>query len=68
MQLVLAVCQQLRSSLCDEKLHNEQMREEVENAVGKVSAAFEISQTDQDTIERLKLEIGKPNNGLSIIW
>lgn len=33
------------------------MQTEVSQAVGKVAAAFELSQSDQDTIERLKAEI-----------
>lgn len=33
------------------------MQSEVGQAVGKVAAAFELSQTDQDTIVRLKAEI-----------
>lgn len=58
MQKLILVCQNLKNCLNTEKDRLKLMENEVENAVGKVAGAFEISQTDQDTIERLKTEIG----------
>lgn len=56
-QRVLAVGQNLKIALTDQQDANQRMQDEVANAVGKVAAAFEISQSDQDTIARLKEEI-----------
>lgn len=58
MHKLIMVCQNLKGSLASEKNRCTVMQQEVDNAVGKVAGAFEISQTDQDTIERLKEEIG----------
>lgn len=55
---MLLVSQNLHGSWHDEQHKNAQMKDEVASAVGKVAAAFQISQTDQGTIERLKEEIG----------
>lgn len=49
----------LQNSLTEQIAENDEMHDEVANAVGKVAAAFQLSQTDQDTILRLKEEIGK---------
>lgn len=57
-QKILGVGQHLRTLLQEQQTKNVEMQDEVANAVGKVAAAFQISQTDQDTIERLKIEIG----------
>lgn len=57
LQRVLAVGQMLKVALGEQQDANQAMQDEVANAVGKVAAAFEISQSDQDTIERLKGEI-----------
>lgn len=56
-QRVLAVGQNLKIGLSEQQDANHHMQDEVANAVGKVAAAFEISQSDQDTIARLKEEI-----------
>lgn len=57
-QQLLGVCQNLRKLVTDEKSRNSEMRIEVTAAIGKVAAAVKISQNDQETIQRLKLEIG----------
>lgn len=58
-QRILAVSVIIQGALTDQQLANVEMQDEVTNAVGKVAAAFQLSQTDQDTIIRLKDEIGK---------
>lgn len=58
-QRILAVSVIIQGALTDQQLANVEMQDEVANAVGKVAAAFQLSQTDQDTIIRLKDEIGK---------
>ena len=57
-QKVLLICQNIRCLYKEEQTKNAKMKDEVAEAVGRVAAAFEISQTDQDTIERLKAELG----------
>lgn len=56
-QRILNVGQSLKTALGEQHTENRRLQDEIKDAVGKVAAAFEISQNDQDTIERLKLEI-----------
>lgn len=53
----MSVAQCFRQSYLEERDNNQKMQQEVEKAAGKVSQAMKISQTDQDTIARLKKEI-----------
>ena len=56
-QTMFVVSQNLRRSLIEEQAKNAEMKDEVAAAVGRVANALKISQTDSDTIEKLKLEI-----------
>lgn len=58
-QRLINVSQNLRQALIEQQSENARMQNEVKIAVGKVSEAFSISQNDQDTIQKLKDEIGK---------
>lgn len=58
-QRLLNISQNLRQALIEQQSENARMQAEVKIAVGKVSEAFSISQNDQDTIQKLKDEIGK---------
>lgn len=58
-QRLINICQNLRQALIEQQSENARMQNEVKIAVGKVSDAFAISQNDQDTIQKLKDEIGK---------
>lgn len=58
-QRILSVSVVIQTALTEQQAANVEMQDEVEDAVGKVAAAFQLSQTDQDTIVRLKEEIGK---------
>lgn len=58
-QRLINICQNLRQALIEQQSENARMQTEVKIAVGKVSDAFSISQNDQDTIQKLKDEIGK---------
>lgn len=58
MQYLLYVSQNLFGSRQEQLTRIGEMKEEVSAAIGRVEAAFRISQTDQDTIERLKADIG----------
>lgn len=58
-QRLINISQNLRQALIEQQSENARMQIEVKTAVGKVSEAFSISQNDQDTIQKLKDEIGK---------
>jgi hypothetical protein len=58
-QRLLVVSQNLRQSLIEESDRNEKMLDEVASAAGKVAQVLKISQNDQDTIAKLRQEIGK---------
>lgn len=60
-QRLINICQNLRNALIEQQADNARMDTEVKIAVGKVSDAFANSQNDQDTIQKLKDEIGKCN-------
>lgn len=61
-QRLINISQNLRQALIEQQSENARMQNEVKIAVGKVSEAFVISQSDQDTIKKLKDEIGKWND------
>lgn len=58
-QRLISISQNLRQALIEQQIENARMQKEVKTAEGKVSEAFKISQNDQDTIQKLKDEIGK---------
>lgn len=57
-QRILGVCQNFKNGLLKEQERIVEMKDEVLAAAGRVAHSVKISQTDHETIERLKNEIG----------
>lgn len=55
---ILTVSQRFKTTITNKEGVIELMKDEVAEANGRITAAMKVSQTDHDTIEKLKLEIG----------
>jgi uncharacterized protein YciW len=58
-QKAIVVSQNLRQSLIEETEKNEKMHDEVVAAAGRVAQVLKISQNDQETMAKLRQEIGE---------
>lgn len=59
LQHLYIVASRIKDTLADANDENKEMQKEVDAAKGRIAEAMELSQVSQDTIQRLKQEIGK---------